>query len=166
MKLPAIRKASKNNEFHRNITPGFILERKMVNYNHLPRSCTGSHPDGSLADCIGWVITHPDLHAQVLRRTCDIPNAAYNIRLYRHLTEAAPCLACLATHTRRVGALKPEKLAAQAAAEKAAAVQIAAAKAALKKAAEAQAKASEAELNLQLLKLVLLKPLLVKLLCS
>ena len=30
MKLPAIRKASKNDEFHRNITPGFILERKMV----------------------------------------------------------------------------------------------------------------------------------------
>ena len=78
MKLPAIRKASKNDEFHRNITPGFILERKMVNYDHLPRSCTGSRPDGSLADRIGWVITHPDLHAQVLRRTRDIPNAAYN----------------------------------------------------------------------------------------
>ena len=119
MKLPAIRKASKNDEFHRNITPGFILERKMVNYDHLPRSCTGSRPDGSLADRIGWVITHPDLHAQVLRRTRDIPNAAYNIRLYRHLTEAAPCLARLATHTRRAGAPKPEKLAAQAAADSA-----------------------------------------------
>ena len=119
MKLPAIRKASKSDEFHRNITPGFILERKMVNYAHLPRSCTRSHPDGSLADRIGWVITHPDLHAQVLRRTRDIPNAAYNIRLYRHLTETAPCLARLATHTRRAGAPKPEKLAAQAAADSA-----------------------------------------------
>ena len=67
----------------RHPVPQFIKERRVVNYDHLPRPDVFIYPNGTLSDRIGWVLLHPDLHNHVRLRTSEIPNAEVYIELYR-----------------------------------------------------------------------------------
>ena len=73
----------------RHPTPQFIKERRVVNYDHLPRPNVSIHPDGTLSDRIGWVLLHPDLHNHVRLRTSEIPYAEVYIELYRSFGKMA-----------------------------------------------------------------------------
>lgn len=89
--------------------PRFILNRKPVHYDHLPRRVVSNDPDGTLADRIGWVIVHPDLIGHVEARTRNIPYARDLIEIYRTLAKAAPSYSVLSDFVKRVGAPRSEK---------------------------------------------------------
>ncbi|KAM5530478.1 hypothetical protein V8D89_015862 [Ganoderma adspersum] len=44
----------------------------IINYDHLPRPQVAPHQEETMSDCIGWVLTHPDLEDQVCQRTAHI----------------------------------------------------------------------------------------------
>ena len=73
----------------RHPTPQFIKERRIVNYDHLPRPFASTYPDGTMSDRIGWTLLHPDLHNHVRLRTAEIPSADVYIELYRSLGKIA-----------------------------------------------------------------------------
>ena len=73
----------------RHPTPQFIKERRVVNYDHLPRPFASTYPDGTMSDRIGWTLLHPDLHNHVRLRTAEIPSADVYIELYRSLGKIA-----------------------------------------------------------------------------
>ena len=67
----------------RHPVPQFIKERRVVNYDHLPRTAASIYPDGTLSDRIGWVLLHPDLQNHVRLHTTEIPYAEVYIEIYR-----------------------------------------------------------------------------------
>ena len=81
--------------------PRFILDRKPVYYDHLPRRIVSNEEDGTLSDRIGWVILHPDLIGHVQQRLYKIPNAVDLVDTYRSLARAAHPTPSLRTTTRR-----------------------------------------------------------------
>ncbi|KAJ8501827.1 hypothetical protein ONZ51_g372 [Trametes cubensis] len=89
--------------------PNFICEWRTVFYNHLPRNTVSSNDEGTLTDCIGWVIVHPDLHSQVGAQVAHLSEVKDLIDVYRALARAAPLYSVLIKHNQRMSAPKSKK---------------------------------------------------------
>ncbi|KAJ8457446.1 hypothetical protein ONZ51_g11527 [Trametes cubensis] len=89
--------------------PNFICERRTAFYNHLPQHTISSNNEGTLTDCIGWVIVHPDLHSHVEAQIAHLPKIKDLIEVYHALTRATPSYSVLVNHNQRTSAPKLEK---------------------------------------------------------
>ena len=69
--------------------------------------------EGTLADRIGWVITHPDLRDQVRLRLAHVPKGMVLVDLYRSIAELAPVYKALGQYVGKAGAPASEKATAQ-----------------------------------------------------
>ncbi|KAJ8462726.1 hypothetical protein ONZ51_g10717 [Trametes cubensis] len=90
-------------------SPNFNHEWRTVFYNHLARHTVSCNDEGTLTDCISWVIVHPDLYSHVEARIAHLPKVKDLINVYCALTKAAPLYSVLVKHNRRTSAPKSEK---------------------------------------------------------
>ncbi|KAJ8461980.1 hypothetical protein ONZ51_g11194 [Trametes cubensis] len=81
----------------------------MVFYNHLPRHTVSANDEGTLTDCIGWVIVHPNLYSHVEALISHLPEVKVLIDVYRALARATPSYGVLVNYNKRTSAPKLEK---------------------------------------------------------
>ncbi|KAJ8488098.1 hypothetical protein ONZ51_g3764 [Trametes cubensis] len=81
----------------------------MVFYNHLPRHTVSANDTGTLTDCIGWVIVHPNLYSHVEARISHLPEVKDLIDIYRSFARAAPSYGVLVNYNKRTLAPRSEK---------------------------------------------------------
>lgn len=91
------------------MAPKFIRNLHPVQYNHLPRPAYSAFDEGTLPDRIGWVVTHPDLIAQVKVRVSHMKRAKTQIEIYRYLTKAVTTQKATEIYIKRSSAPKCEK---------------------------------------------------------